>query len=257
LTVGCDYSLTLTSSLAVQNLLPTGGTPAALTANYTDPTSVGTVLAGQLVALTLSVTFDAVDPDFGAADVALGDMIIAYGPFQGWKVQEVLEEANAVFGGCSSSYSTSQMVQVLSSINENYVGGSTGNGFVACPDGNEEQTGQAIINRTWTIISACQDTLYCHQVITVENPDDATNDTVDLVAYPSPTSGQLMVQTPEAFESNGVLYVYDMKGILIASHPQVLNEKELWLDLSTVDPGIYTLLWVGSESTSSTQVVRY
>lgn len=257
LTVGCDYTLTLTSSLAVQNLLPTGGTPAALTSNYTDPMSVGTVFAGQLVALTLSVTFDAVDPEFGASDVALGDMVIAYGSFQGWTVQQVLEEANAVFGSCSSTYSPSQMVQVLSSINENYVGGSMGNGFLECPDGGEEQNGQAIIDRTWTIISACQDTLYCHQVITVEDPDGVTNGTVDLVAYPSPTSGQLMVQTPEAFESNGVLYVYDIKGILIASYPQELNERQLWLDLSTVDPGIYTLLWVGSASTSSTQVVRH
>ena len=106
LVVGCEEnSLTLTSASAVQNFLPCGGSPSILDQSYTDPDCIGTVFAGHLVALTLSVEFDANDPDFGEADGLLGELIYNSGPFEGWTINEVLAEANQVFGGCSSDYS--------------------------------------------------------------------------------------------------------------------------------------------------------
>ena len=44
--------------------------------NYVNPTGLKNTLAGQLVALTLAVRFDGLDPNFGAAGINLGDMEI-------------------------------------------------------------------------------------------------------------------------------------------------------------------------------------
>lgn len=131
LTVGCDYTLTFTSAQAITDYLPVGGTPAALTMSYVDPTSnPKTVLAGHVVALKLSVTFDAWDADFGDSNTELADAVVVSGDFAGWTVAEVLAEAEKVLGGCASDYSASALVNVLSSINENFVDGTTNNGFL-------------------------------------------------------------------------------------------------------------------------------
>jgi hypothetical protein len=136
LTVGCapgSYYIRLTSAQAVTNLLPTGGKAAALTTNATDPASVKNVLVGQLVALKLSVGFDAYDANFGGSSVELGNMIIGSGTFKGFSVYEFLDIAEKVLGGCNSSYTPTQVNEAASSINENNVDGKTDNGFLKCP----------------------------------------------------------------------------------------------------------------------------
>lgn len=136
LVVGCDsgYTLTLTSAAAITQFLPSGSQPRALTQSYIDPArNYRNVLAGQLVALTLSVGFDNYDPNFGSSSTNLADATITSGPFAGWTVQMVLDTANMVFGGCSSNYRPSQMVDILSSINESFVDGSAHNaGLLSC-----------------------------------------------------------------------------------------------------------------------------
>jgi len=57
LTIGGNFTITLTSAQAVQNFLPQGSTAAALTQNYTNPTNNISVLAGQVAALTLNVYY--------------------------------------------------------------------------------------------------------------------------------------------------------------------------------------------------------
>lgn len=133
LVVGCNNTLTLTSSAAVAALLPEGGPPSALSGNLIDPTNTGSVLTGQIVALTLSVTFDQCDPNFGGSSTALGDLVIASGTFQGWTVNQLLTEANRVYGGCASIYSASQINNALSSINQNFVDGTMAGNFLECP----------------------------------------------------------------------------------------------------------------------------
>ena len=61
-------------------------------------------------------------------------MIVSTGEFQGWTVYEIIQEANNFIGACSSSYSASQLNEVLSSINENYVDGTMNGGFLDCPE---------------------------------------------------------------------------------------------------------------------------
>jgi len=141
LVVGCTtgYTVTYTTSLAIQNSLPTGGTPAALEESAVDPGSEftgGGVLLGQVVALTLSVGFDVCDEDFSPSDIPLGDLVVCdtSSIFEGWTVGEVLNEANLVLGGCSQSYSPSDINDVVSSINENFVDGTIDRCFL-CENG--------------------------------------------------------------------------------------------------------------------------
>lgn len=136
LTVGCypdNFYVKLTSAQAVTNLLPVGGKAAVLTSNAVDPTSLKNVLVGQLVALKLSVAFDASDDNFGGSSVSLGKMIIGSGTFKGATVFKFLAMAEQVLGGCSAEFTPQQVVETASSINENFVDGKINNGFLICP----------------------------------------------------------------------------------------------------------------------------
>jgi len=100
------YALVLTSSLAVQNFLPSGSTSAALTGDEVDPltTSSGN-LGGQLAAARINVAFD----DFGAYDGLknqlahkLGDMVFAdcvHPALQGKTCRDVLALADTAISG--------------------------------------------------------------------------------------------------------------------------------------------------------------
>lgn len=123
LTVGCfpaDFYISLTSADAITAYLPSGGEAAALTKNYTDPKEkeLKNSLAHHLVALTLNVGFDKYDPNFGEAEIHLGDMIIAKGTFEGWTVNAFLAAANKALGGCDNTYKLKQLTEVAEHINE-------------------------------------------------------------------------------------------------------------------------------------------
>ncbi|MFY0535636.1 hypothetical protein [Nannocystis pusilla] len=134
LVVGCgDLHATLLGSAAVERALPTGGEPRALlpgeAVSYdgsdADPT-VGTVLFGQVVALSLSVAFDAFD-DYKQVDtpVPLADLVIAdpESPCAGMSVGEVLAAANAALGGCPATLSAAELSDCAAMINEAHVDG--------------------------------------------------------------------------------------------------------------------------------------
>lgn len=262
LTVGCDFGLTLSNSEAVANFLPCGGTGVSLNQDYIDPTCLGNVLAGQLVALSLSVAFDSADPSFGHADVLLGDMLISSGQFENYTVAEVLATANHVLGGCESSFTPSELTQVLSQINENYVDGSSDNEFLECP-GTGSAGGQCVTIRTWEIILACQDTSYCTQTIIgtypIENEPDPLQSLTseELSAYPSPTSGMIRIDAQEKAQSGDIIYMMTMEGELVKEVQYSGEEDGLWIDLGTFDPGVYLIQWNGSILQSSTLVVKY
>jgi hypothetical protein len=135
LAVGCypnNYYVNLTTAQAITDLLPTGGEAAVLTQNHTNPSDIKNVLVGHLVALSLSIGFDAHDPGFGQGSKALGDMYISDGDFKGWTVSQFLAKANEVLGGCSSDYSAKQVLETAGKINENYVDGDRDEGFLSC-----------------------------------------------------------------------------------------------------------------------------
>lgn len=133
LVVGCSLNtLKFTTAQAITDYLPDGGSGAVLTQSYINPVGLKNVLAAQIVALSISVQFDLNNPNFGASAVSMSNLVIGTGVFKGWTVTKVLAEANQVLGGCSSSYTSSQMINVISSINENFVDGTKNNGFLTC-----------------------------------------------------------------------------------------------------------------------------
>ena len=136
LTIGCTNKIVLTSATAVRNFLPQGSSARMLNAGtLTNPTktSYSNVLAGQLVAATLSTEFDAKQASFAPASLSLKDLKVSSGPFFDKTVSEVLTLANNFIGGCGSSYTASQFNTILTSLNQSYDNGiATGSQFV-CP----------------------------------------------------------------------------------------------------------------------------
>jgi hypothetical protein len=139
LVIGCEtgYTMTFTSSGAVQEFIPTGGKPGPLQNNYVNPTekTEAGVLASQTLALALSLGFDASDPDFGSSEILLADLVLCDTDtdFDGWTVGALFDEANIVLGGCESPYEPGEIADALTMVNENYVDGKVDLGFLCTP----------------------------------------------------------------------------------------------------------------------------
>jgi hypothetical protein len=134
LTVGCGtHALSFTSSGDIEDTLPSGGKPGALHETVTNPGKYKNTLVGQVVALTLSVGFDAHDPDFGTANSSLAGLRLTDGDYVDWTIAAVLERANDVLGGCLPGEEASDLNHALSVINENFVDGTTLGTSLSCP----------------------------------------------------------------------------------------------------------------------------
>ena len=136
--VGCgSNTITLTSAQAITDLLPASVKSVTISGAQVNTLSVKNTLVGQLVALTLNVGFDAHDADFGEAGMQLGSMIIGgSGAFAGKTVNEFLDIANDVLGGCSSAFTINQVNEMATLINENYTDGLIDNKVLICPEEN-------------------------------------------------------------------------------------------------------------------------
>lgn len=166
LTIGCDNSLVLTSAQAVEDFLPSGGTPAILPlGSLINPDSYGNTFAGHLVSATLSLGFDAYDPNFGQSGLSAGDLIFNNGIFTGMTVSEVVAIANDVIGGCSNEYSPSQLTSGLTMFNENYVDGTTDNGNFSCL--GEETICEYTVVRCWIAEDECGNFSTLEQEVTI------------------------------------------------------------------------------------------
>lgn len=134
LTVGGNYTLTLTSAQAVEEFLPQGSTPTALTQDYTNPGSGNiTVFAGQVVALALNVYFH--DAGYlGTNPTPLGDLVVDNGPLEGLTVYDLLNYANIALGGGSTPYSITDLSSAADKVNNNFDDGTSNKGFLTCED---------------------------------------------------------------------------------------------------------------------------
>ncbi len=136
LTIGCGTRLMrLTTASAVGAFLPTYGSVAMLpSGTLTNPGSAySNTLAGELIALKLSIRFDEINSAFSPASALLKNMVISSGAFAGWTVQQLVNQADQAIGGCSSAYGINTLNGALMTINLNYYQGSAGNGFLTCP----------------------------------------------------------------------------------------------------------------------------
>ncbi len=134
------YAVQLTTSLAVEILLPEGGTASVLSGDEVDQaSSSGGVLIGQLIAATLNLAFD----DAGALDglktnpaLKLGDLVYLSGVHAeliGESVRDVIALANDVVSGAAAppgSLTLSDIADALAVLNENFDNGTTDNGNI-------------------------------------------------------------------------------------------------------------------------------
>lgn len=138
LTVGSTYTVTFSTSQDVQNLLPTNGQPSALTASFLNPLpgvkpdrgptppDPGGTLLGHVASLVLNVEFDLDDPDFGAREENLRDLVVTEGPFEGQTVAQVLATAQQVLGGQATAWTVEQVNDCVQAINQNFEDGAVG-----------------------------------------------------------------------------------------------------------------------------------
>ena len=126
------FSSTLTTTAAIQEFLPQGGKPAALTQNYVDPVGMLnwkhhnkaqhhrriTEFAGNVLALQLNVDFSAK----GITRYGLGSLRLKSGPLASKTVNEVLVLANTALGGGSlpSGLTLTDLNTVIDLINDNF-----------------------------------------------------------------------------------------------------------------------------------------
>jgi hypothetical protein len=219
LTVGSlpNYNAHFTSADAITDYLPAGGQAKKLDKNYTDPATndLKNVLVNHLVALTLSVRFDQVDPNFGSAGVHLGDMIIGSGAFQNWTVNNFLVEANKVLGGTSNAYTIQQVLETASAINENYVDGKMDGGFLNCPGSQRSMASRPMV--TEKII------------------------TPGFQLQPNPSTGRFAFRLEKGTSGLAQVQVTNASGTLVETRsvPLVGRGQTLWFDLSNRSSGIY------------------
>lgn len=191
LSIGCDNQLVLLSAQDVTDFLPSGSTPTSLPqGTLTNPGgSYNNVFAGHLVALSLSVGFDAFDQNFGSGNLGLGNLSLNQGEFAGWTVAQVLEEANRAIGGCESEFTFSALSNALASVNENFIDGTTNAGAVDCGVGYDCA---ALLTATITATDNCgNSTSATASVIVIDNsipsiPDLEQQITVNCGEIPDP-----------------------------------------------------------------------
>lgn len=132
LTIGTNFTLTLTDAAAVKAFLPSGSTASALDANYTDPgNSYKNILAAQVVAMTLNVEYDAAGK-IGTNGTDLGNLVFASGDFIGMSVYDFLVIANKALGGENTGYTFSQINDAATAVNENFDNGTVDEGDLTC-----------------------------------------------------------------------------------------------------------------------------
>ncbi|MEO8066857.1 MAG: T9SS type A sorting domain-containing protein [Flavobacteriales bacterium] len=148
LTIGCGSKmLKLTTAAAVTAFLPSSGTKAVLPAGtLTNPgAGYSNVLAGELVALKLTLKFDEFNPSFSNSQVALKDMVIGSGRFVGYTVAALAAEADQRIGGCATTFTLAQLLSAISAINNGYEGGTEAAGYLLCNGTPKEITSTPVL----------------------------------------------------------------------------------------------------------------
>jgi hypothetical protein len=231
LEIGCTNKLRLTTWQAVVDFLPSGSTASGLRAGtMINPGSrYSNVLAGQLVAAKLSVSFDSADVTFSPSNIWLGDLIIASGVFSGWKVSMLIAEANRKIGGCPSIYSFSQLNDALDRFNRNY-----GNALMTTPVANNCYLSCPLENSGGTLRSS-----FTQRTNDVENLDS------EFTIFPNPAKVNVTIQ----YKANATGYIslelLNINGVKIKD---ILNKNVNGGDMQTMTlttnnliPGTYLI----------------
>lgn len=219
---GCGKTLKLTTPVAVTDFLPSGSTAKTLSTSLVNPgDNYKNVLAGQVVALAISIGFDNYDAAFGSSGTPLAGQIINSGPFAGWTVLQAFDEANKRLGGCVSAYTLSDLNDVISAINENYVDGTVNLGFLSCP-GNARLTSPA---------------------------------TGKFNIYPNPAKGSATVMVEPSENYHAQINIYNIAGSLVKTMKVNAGDGVIQLDLSDLQTGVYNLTYNNGNNAVSSKLV--
>jgi hypothetical protein len=214
--IGCTNKVKLTSPVAVNNFLPSSGTPAVLpSGTSTNPgAAISNTLAGQAMALTLTLGFDTYDPNFNPSNIFLGNQVINGGAFNGMTVSQLLAEANKRLGGCTTSYTISQLNTALTAVNQNYDNGTVNNGYLNCPYQQKFASG-------------------------------TVSDVFSYTVHPNPAFDNATVTVVSATDDQVSLDIYNMVGKKVAqvANRPVHGQEETRFNLNTSDlaDGIYVI----------------
>ncbi len=219
----CGREIRLLTSTAIVNFLPSTGTPRRLNAGIlTNPTSAsyGNTFASQLVALKLNITFDAWDPNFAPTSTTLlQDMIIGSGPYMGWTVLQLYNEANTKIGcgGCTSSQFSS-LNNAVTLVNQSWDNGININGFLVCPGNNNLRPSAS-----------------------TETPDDPI--TTNLKVFPNPSNGFVNLEFLAEGSLDFRLSVVDLTGREVFTDQTAAENgfNARFYDLSYLPRGVYLL----------------
>jgi hypothetical protein len=221
LVLGCStgYSLTFTSAQAVKDFLPTSGNPKSLAQSYINPDTLDlqNTLAAQLLALALNIKFDLSNPDFAPmSTVNFRDLtIVEPGPFYGYTVQQLYDEANSFIGGCGSINTGAQIRTMLSIVNSSWNLGSQTNGSLACP-------GAAAAKFEY---------------------GKTANDELNLNAYPNPNRGNFNLSYYAVNAEPVTIKIMDLTGHQIAhfASQSIEGYNKLHLTLGETPKGVYNI----------------
>jgi hypothetical protein len=136
LTIGSSLGDTV-RFLDLQSLdafLPESGTATSLAQSYVNPPNLANPFAGEIVALTLNLAFDASNASTG--QVPLASLLVAdpASPLYGLSVGEVLTNANLLLGNATASNAMlADTYDAVSRINANFENGTADLGFLGLP----------------------------------------------------------------------------------------------------------------------------
>jgi hypothetical protein len=147
-----------TSAADIVAFLPHGGTSSALGGDFLNPVdppppdpNLAGALAGQTITMMLNIGFDAANPEFdgNGCNIALGDLIYdaidtdATSALDGMTVQAIVNEANLILSGASSTFAAATLTAALDHIVQEFDGGATDGDAVitlTCPEVDTEET---------------------------------------------------------------------------------------------------------------------
>jgi len=125
-----DNMLIFTDAQAITDFLPSTGKAAALEGGLQinpERRDIRNTFASQVLALTITLTFDRTIADYSESNVYFGSLVVTEGTFEGKSVAYILNMANRALAGEDVPYSISELNEIVSKINESYVDGDCDN----------------------------------------------------------------------------------------------------------------------------------
>jgi hypothetical protein len=231
ITIGCNNMLTLTNAQVISDWLPKTGTPSILPiGTLTDDISYNNSFAAQLVTAKLNVGFDSYDPNFNPSSDYLGNRFFNSGLYAGYTLDQVIEEASNVIGGCVPNYSLAELNFALTAANLNYENGTNSNGYLTC------------------------------RFIAPIRYSDETSNTIKLNGlYPNPCSDIVNISVNSKSDQTLKIEILDMLGqIVFSSNEQIFSGvNTITLDTKVLSSQVCILrIFDGQHTCSSMLIVK-